>query len=63
MTILALLLAALTAVLVPGGLYLAAVESLNSTPDARRNHTHSRSMRSLERPPASRFRPLPDPTR
>lgn len=36
MTILALLLAALTAVLVPGGLYLATVESPGSTPARRR---------------------------
>jgi len=58
MTILALLLAALTAVLVPGGLYLATAESPSSAPDARRNHTHPRGMRGLERPPASRFCPL-----
>lgn len=37
MTLLALLLAALTAVLVPGGLYLATVESPHSTP--ARRHT------------------------
>lgn len=35
MTLLALLLAALTAVLVPGGLYLASVESPGSTPAGR----------------------------
>lgn len=42
MTILALLLAALTAVLVPGGLYLATVESPSSTPDRRSRGTRTR---------------------
>ncbi|MDE2971306.1 MAG: hypothetical protein OXU35_03275 [Acidobacteriota bacterium] len=36
MTILALLLAALTAVLVPGGLYLATVDAPSSSPARRR---------------------------
>ena len=42
MTILALLLAALTAVLVPGGLYLATVESPGSTPAGRDRATRIR---------------------
>ena len=42
MTILALLLAALTAVLVPGGLYLATVESPGSTPAGRDRGTRIR---------------------
>ena len=68
MTILALLLAALTAVLVPGGLYLATAASPGRTPAwnarlqtgtrgaprrARRNHAHPRGMYGLERRPAS----------
>ena len=74
MTILALLLATLTAVLVPGGLYLATVESPSSTPAwnaglqtgprgaprrVRRNHPQPRGMYGLERRPASPFFPCP----